>query len=100
VRETAQTGHEAPLVAFPSSKRPSALARLAGHLRIHPPEQDDHLHAELERLRIVQRQLENAKVYLSAASQVPIDAGFITKRAARLEQDVEALVHLVARYRL
>jgi hypothetical protein len=89
-----------PLVALPSSRKPGMLDRLAGRLRRRGSEQDDHLRAELERLRIVQRQLENAQLYLTAATQVPIEAGFITKRAARLERDVQTLIQIVARYRL
>src|ERR1700738_5342129 len=89
-----------PLVALASSAKPGVLDRLAGRLRRRGSEQDDHLRAELERLRIVQRQLENAQLYLTAATQVPIEAGFITKRAARLERDVQTLIHIVARYRL
>jgi hypothetical protein len=85
-----------------SSSRSSRLAGLLGHLlpRVGSSDEDRRLRLELERLRIVQRQLEYAQTYLLAATQVPLEAGHLTKHCARVEHEVTSLIHVIERYRL
>ena len=59
----------------------------------------DQERERLRTLRVLQRQLENARVYLSAAAQLEVDDELITSRVMLAERELDALLQVVTRSR-
>jgi hypothetical protein len=88
------------MVALSAPHQPGRFSRILDRLLVGPrtgPADRDRERAQT--LRVLQRQLENARVYLAAAGQVDVDDDLVAARVVRAEVEVSALVDLVTRRR-
>jgi hypothetical protein len=87
------------VVRLPAPPQLGRFSQILERLLVGPPTAPAARDRErAQSLRVLQRQLENARIYLAAAAQVEVD-DLVAKRVARAEGEVAALVDLVTRRR-
>jgi hypothetical protein len=88
------------VIGLRATQQPGRLSHILERLHAGLPSAPASRERErTQSLRVLQRQLENARVYLAAAGQVDIDDDLVAGRVARAEFEVVALVDLVTRRR-
>ncbi|HVD00514.1 MAG TPA: hypothetical protein VNG93_05135 [Candidatus Dormibacteraeota bacterium] len=88
------------VVQLPAAKPPLRLSTLFAHLLVGPP--TGAAARERDRangLRVLQRQLENARVYLAAATQLEVGDDLLEQRVSRAALEVQTLVEIATRRR-